>query len=234
MCGSERRRAAQRGRGRVRLVVDRQACKPSSVSRRSGTAIIYLGRPLPDASSSQPEDGPGAHSPPIRPCSGWGLPCPRCCHRGGELLPRRFALTRKRGGMFSVALSVGFPRLAVSQHPARWSSDFPPRQSRSDRPAYLSTLTSLAPKAAAGQSRELRGASDGRIPPFVLSLPKHGQGRRHAPIASPFPRREILHNYCSPTFRCRSERSEESKAVYWIQRSFASICFGFFTSLRGV
>ena len=29
------------------------------------------------------------------------------------------------GGIFSVALSVGSPRLAVSQHPALWSPDFP-------------------------------------------------------------------------------------------------------------
>jgi len=30
------------------------------------------------------------------------------------------------GCMFSVALSVGFLRLGVTQHPALWSSDFPP------------------------------------------------------------------------------------------------------------
>jgi len=42
-----------------------------------------------------------------------------------------------RGGIFSVALSVASPRLAVSEHAARGSSDFPLRQtpkgSRSDR-----------------------------------------------------------------------------------------------------
>ena len=31
-----------------------------------------------------------------------------------------------RGGLFSVALSCGSRRLVVNQHPARWSSDFPP------------------------------------------------------------------------------------------------------------
>ena len=31
-----------------------------------------------------------------------------------------------RGGMFSVALSLGSPPVAVSDHPALWSSDFPP------------------------------------------------------------------------------------------------------------
>ena len=30
------------------------------------------------------------------------------------------------GGMFSVALSLGSPPVAVSDHPALWSSDFPP------------------------------------------------------------------------------------------------------------
>ena len=29
------------------------------------------------------------------------------------------------GGLFSVALSVGSPRLGVTQHPALWSPDFP-------------------------------------------------------------------------------------------------------------
>jgi len=89
-------------------------------------------------------------SPPIWPCSGWGLPCPRCFHRSGALLPslaRRLADSGSRslgapvrpyppssrqvgataGGVFSVALSVGSPRLRVTKHPALWSPDFPPR-----------------------------------------------------------------------------------------------------------
>src|SRR6266581_4497338 len=45
----------------------------------------------------------------------------------GELLPHRFTLTAlAHGGLFSVALSVGSPPLAVSQHPALRSPDFPP------------------------------------------------------------------------------------------------------------
>ena len=45
----------------------------------------------------------------------------------GELLPHRFTLTaREGGGLLSVALSMGSPPLAVSQHPALRSSDFPP------------------------------------------------------------------------------------------------------------
>jgi hypothetical protein len=65
---------------------------------------------------------------PAWPCSGWGLPS----HRGH---PRRWwALTppfhpclcpEAIGGLLSVALSVGSPRLGVTQHPALWSPDFP-------------------------------------------------------------------------------------------------------------
>ncbi len=80
---------------------------------------------------------PEGYRLPIWSCSGWGLPC-RSGHPGrGELLPRLFTLTRKprneayapsgrSGGIFSVALSLGSPPLGVTQHPALWSSDFPP------------------------------------------------------------------------------------------------------------
>ena len=33
---------------------------------------------------------------PIWSCSGWGLPCHRCCHRRGALLPHHFTLTARR------------------------------------------------------------------------------------------------------------------------------------------
>src|SRR6266852_4682230 len=50
----------------------------------------------------------------------------------GELLPHHFALTRRQfgdvGRYVSVALSLRSPSLAVSQHPALWSSDFPRAQ----------------------------------------------------------------------------------------------------------
>jgi len=58
-------------------------------------AIIPLGPGSRLDSSSLPE-GPnelGELSPPIWPCTTRGLPCPRCCHRGGGLLPHRFTLT---------------------------------------------------------------------------------------------------------------------------------------------
>src|SRR6185312_14451426 len=67
---------------------------------------------------------------PVWPCSGWGLPQPAGHPTAGELLPRHFTLTthrreRLRGRFVSVALSRGSPPLAVNQHPALWSSDFP-------------------------------------------------------------------------------------------------------------
>ena len=51
----------------------------------------------------------------------------------GALLPHLFTVTIRtchkgklgNGRLFSVALSVGLPRLVVNQHPAQWSSDFP-------------------------------------------------------------------------------------------------------------
>ncbi len=104
--------------------------------------IISLGRRLPDASSGLPG---GLGEPPFRPpvsrlagrrrlpiwpCSGWGLPSSRCRHRDWCALTAPFHPypARGRGGLLSVALSVGSPPLAVSQHPALRSPDFPPRQ----------------------------------------------------------------------------------------------------------
>src|SRR5271169_348098 len=67
---------------------------------------------------------------PIWSCSRWGLPCRRCCHRRGALLPHHFTLT---GAAFaalrrylSVALSVGSRPPGVTWHRALWSPDFPP------------------------------------------------------------------------------------------------------------
>ena len=99
-------------------------------------AIIPLAPWLPTGSSNLP-GGFGRASlrrPPIRSCSAWGFPCPRCHQRGGALLPHLFTLAtrgspRGFGGVFSVALSLGSPPLAVSQHAALRSPDFPPRPS---------------------------------------------------------------------------------------------------------
>ena len=70
------------------------------------------------------------HCFPIWSCSRWGLPCRRV------LPPARCALTApfhpylRRGGIFSVALSVGSRPPGITWHPALWSPDFPPRSSQ--------------------------------------------------------------------------------------------------------
>ena len=121
----------------------KRACKPSSVIRLPEWMIIYLGHWLPNASCSHPNviTRRATSSAPIWPCSKWGLPCHVCHQTRGGLLPHRFTLARSAiktpvGGLFSVALSVGLPRLGVTQHFALRSSDFPHRLKR-DHPARL-------------------------------------------------------------------------------------------------
>ena len=73
--------------------------------------VICLGWPSPATSSSLPAApaslvasqlvGVGHTSPPIWPCSDWGLPCPLAYAQGGGLLPHRFTLTpASRQGRF--------------------------------------------------------------------------------------------------------------------------------------
>ncbi len=114
--------------------------------------VICLGWPSPATSSSLPAAcavGVGHTTPPIWPCSDWGLPCRRCYQWRGGLLPHRFTLTspalashahcsrtlRARGGLFSVALSVAFRRPGVTWQSTRWSSDFPRDALRHPRPS---------------------------------------------------------------------------------------------------
>jgi hypothetical protein len=76
--------------------------------------------------------------PPIWPCSGWGLHSrPVARSLVSSYLAISPLLRFASGRCVSVALSVGSPLLGVTQHPARWSSDFPPRYSRGGRPVYL-------------------------------------------------------------------------------------------------
>ena len=74
-------------------------------------------------------------------------------HRpSGALLPHPFTLTCPRaGGLLSVALSVASPRLAVSEHVARWSSDFPRRAA--DRSALAATTSDSPPRPSLSQGR---------------------------------------------------------------------------------
>ncbi len=108
--------------------------------RRSRSAAIHLGLPLPTGSCGLPAGIGRAALDRLRrcpeapswPCSGWGLPS-RSRHR-----ERWWSLTppfhpypgSRRGGLFSVALSRGSPLVAVDNHPALWSPDFPRRRTR--------------------------------------------------------------------------------------------------------
>nr|CAD6602983.1 hypothetical protein RKHAN_01262 [Rhizobium sp. Khangiran2] len=113
------------------------ACKPGSVwLRRTGTWQPFI---WDDACTSpratHPDDWPGnqavgacaPHVIPIRSCSRWGLPCRPCRQRRGGLLPHPFTLTppalpldwerdSRRGGILSVALSLGSPPPDVIRH----------------------------------------------------------------------------------------------------------------------
>ena len=74
--------------------------------------------------ATHPDDRPGngltslagSRVIPIRSCSRWGLPCRPCCQRRGGLLPHPFTLTPFRGGLLSVALSLGSPPPDVIRH----------------------------------------------------------------------------------------------------------------------
>ena len=112
------------------------ACGPPSsclweasgpVSRVLSRTAIYLEYASPRISSAQPERTEGQpYSVPICVCSGWGLPS----RIVADALVRSYrtvsAFLPQRGGVFfSVALSVGSPRPAVSWHLALRSPDFP-------------------------------------------------------------------------------------------------------------
>jgi len=78
------------------------------------------GRPDPDTDPEPSRLRAKARAVPIRSCSRWGLPCRRRCRRRGALLPHRFTLAavvrNARGGLFSVALSLGSHPPDVIRH----------------------------------------------------------------------------------------------------------------------
>ena len=114
---------------------------------------------------------------PIWSCTGRGLPSRPVARAAGELLPHRFTLARTSveaaGGLLSVALSLGFPRLDVIQRPALRCPDFPragaslARERRATRPArgHLACPTSVPV-----------GASDSTVLGVLVSKAKHTDG----------------------------------------------------------
>ena len=129
-----------------------------------------------------PATNPGASAGPASDAPLFGLaprgvfPVPPCHHDGGALLPHLFTLATRgvtpasSAVSLSVALSLGSPPLAVSQHAALRSPDFPPRllRRRGDRPAR-STNTSRIPPRLRQRSDGWRFAKKFRMPPASCS-----------------------------------------------------------------
>ena len=155
-----RRRDRRRRPSGVRAFAER-ACKPDSVPAAARAAGgDHSSSPAVARGVQQPTRGPRPGQPQTPPYSvllrvGFSLPAVsprrRCaltapfhpCHP--RSLPREF------GGVFSVALSLRSPSLAVNQHAALWSPDFPPRlgdAGRGDRPARSANTSRVAPRTA--------------------------------------------------------------------------------------
>jgi hypothetical protein len=109
-----------------------------TVSRPVGGVLSSFRRSLGDHPSSRPTWGlqlPKSlrGGPPMShawPCSEWGLPSrsghpDRWCALTAPFHPYLCEPWSAIGGLLSVALSCGSPRLAVSQHPALRSPDLP-------------------------------------------------------------------------------------------------------------
>ncbi len=113
---------------------------PSQLGRM---VTIYLALPLPEGSSDQPGDRPGILLSLYLVLHRMGFTQPAGHPAAGELLPHHFTLTLPlpEGRYVSVALSVGSPLLGVTQHPARWSSDFPPFLKEGRSPGLLGPIT---------------------------------------------------------------------------------------------
>lgn len=126
-----------------RRMQNEPACKPDPVPPGGpGAATIHLGPSLPTASSDLP--GSSGGPPSNAPCltllrvgftePRWSPSALVVSYTTVSPLPGAEA----PGGLLSVALSRGSPRVGVTHHPALWSPDFPRRRSvdrRRGRPA---------------------------------------------------------------------------------------------------
>ena len=123
---------------------------------------------------------------PIRHCSGWGLPCrPGYPVRGGLLL-HRFTLTPStascnRGGLFSVALSLGLPPPGITRHPVFMESGLSSHTLRRTRSSSHPRPVAIGPQRAEVNSRCC-------CPPSFIDSPPALRDRRSKPV-SLMPRR---------------------------------------------
>ena len=105
---------------RVRRPVSRVLSTPRKAmdGHSSGTPVTErLARPT-RAAARKPALPVARRAAPIWSCSRWGLPCRLRYRSRGGLLPHRFTLAlrpKPRGGLFSVALSLGSPRAGVTR-----------------------------------------------------------------------------------------------------------------------
>jgi hypothetical protein len=139
----------------VRCWAGESTCKPDSVSpvtrggghpSRPGVAagLVRPTRRLGRAALERLRGGPGPAFLGLAP-GGVYLAAPVTRGAGG-LLHHRFTLTwpHRPGGLFSVALSRGSPRVAVNNHPALRSPDFPRRLAPPRPPGRLARPTRIA------------------------------------------------------------------------------------------
>ena len=155
---------------------------PTRVSRVEVTLQRYPDR----------DPRPAPRETPIRHCSRWGLPCRSCYQSRGGLLPHRFTLTLAcKGGLFSVALSLGLPPPGVTRHRSFMESGLSSRRlsgdTRSSDPPRATDLRRAEP----GVNREAAGKHMGKRPiggrfrPHALrakAQPKSGEPRRRCHI----------------------------------------------------
>jgi hypothetical protein len=159
-------------------------------------AAIPLGRRLPAGSSGLP-GGLGACAPvgrtvlPLSDLAPGGVcRAARVAPGAGALLPHRFTLAcacrHAIGGLFSVALSCGSPRLGVTQHPVLRSPDVPRTGRAGTRPpGRLATATPILAPARTQPHRPC--GREGRRPArtSTRSVRRLRCGRRVGPADGP-------------------------------------------------
>jgi len=167
--------APREGTGWVPSLEDcESADKPSSVPR--------LSRPKPTRARSgnhpsstpvarrlkrpYPGTGRASRRPPIRSCSGWGLPSQPVSRllASSYLAVSPLPALSRLGRVLSVALSFGLPRPGVTRHRALRSSDFPRRER-------------FPPRLPGGLAERILPHAEGGQPPPLPLPPGEGRGR---------------------------------------------------------
>jgi hypothetical protein len=165
--------------------------------------VICLGWPSPATSSSLPAAslslamlgvgmvGVGHTSPPIWPCSDWGLPCHRCCQRRGGLLPHRFTLT-----------------LVPAFRPRLWAVcslwPYPSPYGAQELPGSLpdGARTFLGRLAAPATTVLDQWLEDNKAPSWVLGALTAGNCNSYRALQLPAPRYPATPTLASPRWAC--------------------------------